>query len=386
MFFGGGPGIRLMRFRGVDVQLDFSVIIMMALFILPQVSQFPRQYPQWSTTEVWSAAILIGVLFIGSILVHELSHAWVGMMLGAEVSGIRLYIFGGATFFSRKPVSEGRNFWISIVGPLSNLALWKLFDLGLQSSISGGASVWSVVCFYLSTANFFLAVFNALPGYPMDGGQALRSGLFWLTKNELLAARVVMVLGCLTGGLIGLWALDSLRGQDTIGLLFRGLIAYWIITGSIAQYRSVERVGPIMPRPRAGESAPTAVLEPAPTGVLVGQVMSQPSYYYPPETTVEQFLGQTTNLDDKAWVPVLREGYLSGIVNRQAARKTPKEELASRKLEQVMLPRRSLPVVSVDDDLSKAGEVVQASRGQPVPVLGPGGLFAGFLSRENLKG
>lgn len=385
MYFGGGPGLRLMRFRGVDVQLDFSVLIIMAIFIFPQASQFPREFPQWSSIEVWGAAILIGLLFVASILVHELSHAWVGMLLGAEVSSIRLFIFGGATYFTRKPVSEARNFLISIVGPLSNLALWAVFDRGLESSVYG--TVWYVVCVYLSTANFLLAVFNALPGYPMDGGQALRSAIFWFTRNELLAALVVMVLGCLTGGLIGLWALDSLRNQDTVGLVFRGLVAFWIISGSIAQYNETKRLGPTTngarPQPNPANSEGNA--PPPPTGIRVGQVMSQPPYASTPDTTVEQFLQQTSNLDDKAWVPVLREGYLSGMLNRQLVRKTPKEELQTRKLEQVMLPRRSLPVLSAEDDLGVALPVVQANRGQPVPVLGPGGLFAGFLSYDNLK-
>src|SRR5215210_2279005 len=137
MFGGAGPGIRIMRFKGVDVTLDISVLLLMALFIFPQAARFPRQFPEWSSLEVWGAAALIGGLFIASILVHEISHAWLGMLLGARVSAIKLFIFGGATYFDYKPASEARNFWISIIGPLSNLALWGIFNLGLESSTPG---------------------------------------------------------------------------------------------------------------------------------------------------------------------------------------------------------------------------------------------------------
>src|SRR6478672_5865211 len=102
--FGGGPGIRLMRFRGVDVTLDFSVLLLILIFFVPQAAQYSRLY-RWDQSQTILGGVLIAVLFIGSILVHELSHAWTGMILGAKVTSIKLTMFGGATFFSSKPAS-----------------------------------------------------------------------------------------------------------------------------------------------------------------------------------------------------------------------------------------------------------------------------------------
>jgi Zn-dependent protease len=397
--FGMGPGIRLMRFRGVDVTLDFSVLLLIFIFFVPQAAQFSRAY-NWDQSQTIMGGALIAVLFIGSILVHELSHAWVGLAVGAKVSAIKLTMFGGATFFSYKPASEGKNFWISIIGPLSNLALWYLFKLGADASLQADltslastVSVWTVVCDNLSMLNLYLAVFNALPGYPMDGGQALRSAVIWITKKELWAAWAVAVLGCLTGGVFAFLAVRLLTGQNTFNALILGLVAFWIISGSIAQLREVLPVSS-RGRPAPGPQMPALPLEPL--GIQVGQVMERPPRAWDERTPLTAFLqeAEALKLDDKTWLPVLREGYLLGIVTRRLARKGPSGDQSFQaggqeavpNLSQVMVPRRNLTVVQAEQDLSQVVETVRASREYPVAVLGPGGYFVGFITRDNLRG
>lgn len=400
MFSGNGPGITLFKFRGVDVILDLSVILLIGLIFVPQVSVFQRIYDGWSTAEVWGAVALISVLFLLSVLIHELSHAWMGMILGAQVLSVRLLFFGGATYFARLPSSEGRRFWISAVGPLSNFALWIAFHYAAEASQrsdierilrSGGEiSVFTVAFLTLSLVNMFLAIFNALPGYPMDGGQALKSAVIFFTKKDLLAARIVMVTGVIVGGGIILWGVQALTGwtpeygfgrPDAIAALFRLLIGYWIISGSIAQFRETARFQPIMPgKPEAEQKAVP------PMGVPVGQVMSVPPVSFVAHTPVSEFLNYTAQLglDDRTWLPILGDGYLMGAINRKLARRVAETEQATTVLEKIMLARRQLLVVKMEDDLGLGRQAVRASSDQPVGVLGPGGQFAGFLVRENL--
>lgn len=395
--FGGGPGIRLMRFRGVDVTLDLSVLLLIVIFFVPQAAQFPRVYG-WDQGQTILGGALIAVLFIGSILVHELSHASTGMLLGAKVTGIQLTMFGGATFFSYKPASEGKNFWISIIGPLSNLALFGIFRLAADASLAGDIagfgrtlSVWTVVCDSIATYNLYLAIFNALPGYPMDGGQAVRSAIIWLTKRELWAAWAVAVLGCLTGAVFGFLAVQLLANQAIFNAFILGLIAFWIVSGSLAQLREVL---PASGRMRPAPAAPMPDIPLQPLGVTVEQVMERPPRAWDERTPLPEFLrdAEAMSLDDRAWVPVLREGYLMGITNRRLARKGPTTDNpyaapnpAGPTLAQVMIQRRSVSVVQSDQDLSQVVEVVRASRDYPVAVLGPGGYFVGFLSRDNMR-
>ncbi|MBN9391344.1 MAG: hypothetical protein J0I20_25160 [Chloroflexi bacterium] len=395
--FGGGPGIRLMRFRGVDVTLDFSVLLLILIFFVPQAAQYSRIY-RWDQSQTILGGVLIAVLFIGSILVHELSHAWTGMVLGAKVTSIRLTMFGGATFFSSKPASEGKNFWISIIGPLSNLALWFIFRQASDASLRADAnsfpavlSVWTVVSDTIATYNLYLAIFNALPGYPMDGGQAVRSAIIWLTKRELWAAWVVAVLGCLTGLAFSWLAIQFLVAQSIFNAFIMGLIAFWIIQGSVAQLREV-LPAPSGPRPAPG--APPPAIPRQPLGVTVEQVMERPPRAWDERTPLPEFIQETDRygVDERAWLPVLREGYLMGIVTKRLARKGPAPDAFNSSptqaptLAQVLVPRRSLTVVKAEQDLSEVIPTVQASRDYPVAVLGPGGYFVGFLHRDSLRG
>ena len=376
---GGGGGIRLMRFRGVDVYLDFSVLIIMFIIVLPIVQNLPSS---WSSFDVWTTAILIGVFYIGSILVHELGHATLGMWLGGSVSQIRLYVFGGATYFTAKPLSEGKNFWISIIGPLSNLALWGIFSFASHSA--SPFSVWGYVCDYIQLVNLILAIFNALPGYPMDGGQALRSAIIWLTKREIIAAWVVLVTGCLTGSAIGFIAIQALLNQNSVNALFAGYISAWIIIGSVTQFQQVVR-----PRFQPVKPTQQKPIKEAPVrGIIVGQVMSQPVRAFTTETKVADFLQQIEplGLNDRSWLPILREGYLLGIVNRAIARKVPSMEQFNNTLDKIMVGRRELYAVNATEDIAQAQEKVRASEnGLPVIVLGDAGMFVGFITRENIK-
>ncbi len=394
--FGGGPGIRLMRFRGIDVTLDFSVLLLILIFFVPQAAQYSRLY-RWDQSQTILGGVLIAVLFIGSILVHELSHAWTGMVLGAKVTSIKLTMFGGATFFSSKPASEGKNFWISIIGPLSNLALWFIFRQAADASLQADAnsfpvslSVWTIVSDTIATYNLYLAIFNALPGYPMDGGQAVRSAIIWLTKRELWAAWVVAVLGCLTGAVFGFLALQFIISQSLFNALILGMITFWIVQGSIAQLREVLPAS----RPRPAPGSPMPAIPRQPMGVTVEQVMERPPRAWDERTPLTEFLreAESYGVDDRAWLPVLREGYLMGITNRRLARKGPPADqfnAASGQpptLAQVIVPRRNLTVAKAEQDLSEVIDAVRASREYPVAVLGPGGYFVGFLNKDNLRG
>jgi tetratricopeptide (TPR) repeat protein len=181
--------------------------------------------------------MLVGLLL--SILIHELAHAIVGMSLGATVVGIRLDFFGGATYFSHRPPSYLKDILISLAGPASNLMLWGVCNLlsqdALTQSITGSSSEFKIIFYYLSAVNLFLGVFNALPCYPMDGGQALYAFALGLTKNQRFAAGLLLVSGILIMADI-LFDAYSPIGRITIGGIFTIYIAAWILYSSVVLF------------------------------------------------------------------------------------------------------------------------------------------------------
>ena len=176
--------LRLFHFRGVPFEVS-----LLSLFVAGFVGE------TYSSTPVVSA--LVGLGFLVSIALHELAHALVGSRLGAKVSHVELNFLGGATYFSRKPPGYYRDIATSLAGPLTNLVLWQMFEFAAQVSRPFG--VYSSLGFttqlmqadhLLAGLNLALGIFNLLPCYPLDGGQALYS-LFYKYSRPKIAAGLV---------------------------------------------------------------------------------------------------------------------------------------------------------------------------------------------------
>ncbi len=399
--FGGGGAFRIMRIRGVNVEMDVTALLLIAFFTFPLATRdFPYLYHEWGSGLIWLAAIVIGVMIVGSILAHELSHALVGMALGAQVTGIRLFIFGGATYFSRKSMSEGKDFLISIAGPLSNLALGGIFYVLEQ--ITPAREVVHVVSGYLVWVNIGLGIFNLLPGFPMDGGQALRSAVIVLTKRESLAALVVAISGCIVGGLLALLAANSLVSNNLLGAIWTGLIAFWIISGSLKQYYELPNYQPKsalgrllwswrrQDRPSNVPIYPTNKVQPSThynDVVRAYQIMSKVEAVYPPATTVAQFLTDTAQrqLPDLQDTAVINYGQLVGLVTRAMALAVPIQDQPEIALNQICAPASYFIAVNINEDLATVLKAMNQQPDRPITVYETSGRFAGLISRSDLE-
>lgn len=383
-----------MRVRGVVVETDVTALLLVAFFTLPlATSTFPEQFEFWSTGEIWTAAILIGLLIFGSILVHELSHALSGLALGGKVEKIRLFIFGGLTYFREKPKSQSKDFVISVAGPLSNLTLGLIFYIGQHFSEAN--SVPNVVCGYLIWINIGLGIFNLLPGFPMDGGQALRSAVIVLTRRESLAALVVAISGCIVGGLLAAAAAATLVRNEWFGALWTGLIAFWIISGSLNQFWSLPNYQPRSAlarllwkwRPRYRYYRPTT---PPPVGEIVRarDIMTPLNVFYPLNSSVRQFLqaALVQKLLDNQYAGVLEpDGKFYGLVTPNQARAVPPVERERLLLSHVTLPSGYFMVISAGDDLALVVKAMNTYPNRPVLVFSPEGHPVGLIGRAELE-
>lgn len=259
MFGSAGGGIRLFNFRGVPVTISVLGLFFIAwIWVFPYISI--NQIP---------LGLGIGIGVMVSIIVHELSHAAVGMAFGARVIAIQLNILGGATYFASKPKSYLKDAIISLAGPISNLVLWKILDIIVSVSRTpfgfGNARPSEIIQIlaYVSSLNLLLGIFNALPGFPLDGGQAVHSFVMWLTRRDKFAAGLTMVSGLLVAGFIAVRFLipDLVNsfsnagglgnyGLGGIGTIFVIYIVAWIAISSIQVFQQVNAPAKIAPTPR----------------------------------------------------------------------------------------------------------------------------------------
>ena len=272
----------LARVRGVPLRLHGSVLIIAGLVGWGMVGSFERLLGGSSRVAALAAALVGVVLFVASILAHELAHTLTSLNRGIPVRGVTLFLLGGVTESTREARSARDEFVIVGSGPLTSLVLGAVFGLG--ATFTAGNAVVAGVLGYLGWLNVALGVFNLVPGYPLDGGRLLRSILWGATKRRHLAtrwsARVGQVFAVALMGL-GVWEFTQSAGGFS-GLWYV-LIGFFLFRGATEAHgraRLTERVAAQTARSVMGSLPP--VLDPElPLRAAVQRVAERPSLVWP---------------------------------------------------------------------------------------------------------
>lgn len=205
--------LKIGKIAGIPLRVDPSWVLIfllltyqLAVFVLPY--ELGVSHRRGLALDVIVLAVTASILLFASVVAHELGHALMARLRGVPVLSITLFIFGGVAQIGDEPDSPQTEFLIAIVGPLISLliaiaaaGIWiwtqALESLGVfrDTSLETGWVYIAVVGFYLAQANFLLAVFNLLPGFPLDGGRVLRAGLWVALKNQMRATYWSMVSG-----------------------------------------------------------------------------------------------------------------------------------------------------------------------------------------------
>ena len=183
--------VRLGQLAGIKVGVNWSVLVIFLLITLGLAGgRFPALYPDRDGTAYVVAGLAAGLLFLASLLAHELSHAVVARRNDVEVEGIVLWMLGGVANLTGRARTAGAELRISGVGPLVSFALAAVFFIvmvGLQAAGVSGLVV--EVLRWLALLNLVLAVFNLFPAAPLDGGRVLTAFL-WQRRGDRHSAAV----------------------------------------------------------------------------------------------------------------------------------------------------------------------------------------------------
>ncbi len=215
-------GISLGRLLGIPVVLHWSLFIAAALIVFT-VGMGPLSTLQtdWPAATLWTFAVMAAAGLFAAIYLHELGHALVARRYGIKTVRITLFVLGGMAQMAEEPKSWRAELWIAIAGPAVSFALgFTLLGLALLSlpaepdwstaeAFFAALSPTAALMLWLGNVNLMLALFNCLPAFPLDGGRALRAGLWALTRSLNTATRWAATGGRLFGyffigyGLIG---------------------------------------------------------------------------------------------------------------------------------------------------------------------------------------
>ena len=378
-------GIRLFRIAGVDIFLDWSLLIIFFLISSSlAMGLFPAWHPEWSPALSWLTALAAATLFLLSVLVHEMAHALVGRAHGMTISRITLFIFGGMAHLEDEPRHWRVEFWMAIAGPLTSLALGFLFtwagnlaaggiDLtaGDPEAALAALGPAATLLLWLGPVNIVLAMFNLVPGFPLDGGRVMRAVLWGITGNYQKATRWASTGGRIFGGLLiatGLAMVLGIRvpffGTGFTGGLWLALIGWFLHNAAAMSYTQL-------------------LMQRALTGVRVANIMQRNVETVSPDVALEEFVSDyVMGKDQRAW-PVTEGERLAGLVCLQDVRRRPREQWAATTVGEVMTPADQLTTVLPDDDGWDAIRTINQKNVNQLPVMEDGRL-RGLLRREDV--
>jgi Zn-dependent protease len=232
----------LARLFGIDIYVDGSLLILLFLLTWSLTVDFGERYPDLTTGVRLLYAATTGILFLGSVLIHELSHSIVALRRGLDVLQIRLFIFGGASEIRDDARDPGEEFAVAAAGPLASLVLGGLL-MAIGYVVDGA---WGRVFGLLGVANVILAGFNLLPGLPLDGGRLLHAALWRWRGDSSAATRIAVGSGRILGlALAGVGILMFFTGAVFAGLwaMAVGWFMYQAAMGARARAEFIAKIG-----------------------------------------------------------------------------------------------------------------------------------------------
>ncbi|NND04300.1 MAG: site-2 protease family protein [Acidimicrobiia bacterium] len=347
---------RIVRILGVDVVGDASLVALGLL--LSWVIYLELSLPDIavSGTTAFLGALVGGVIFLATVLAHEVSHTAVAQQRGLEVRRIRLMIFGGASELQEEAASPATEAAVAIVGPLTS----ALIGAGLVALAGQLGGVAEGVLRFVGLANLALAVFNILPGMPLDGGRVLRALLWQLTGDRDKATRLALQSGRLFGlGLIGVGAYLALRSNT-------GAIGIWVAF-----------VGWFMTR-MAASSARSHRLELATRNKTVGDVMRSVTEAVAGSGTVAEAVDLHQIGPRLRTLVVEVGGRVVGLLGHSEVEAIPEEQRVATQVGAAMTRIGPADVLDIETGLSEALQseagatrhIVVTEQGRVVGIIG----------------
>ncbi len=347
---------RLGSVFGFEIRIDFSWFVIFFLILWSfSAGVFPERVPGRATETYWLMGTVGSLLFFVSLLAHELSHSLVARSKGIPVEGITLFIFGGMARTRLEAEDPEDEFVIAGVGPLSSFVIGALFGVAWWIGGALGASpVVTEVARYLAFVNVILAVFNLLPGFPLDGGRLFRAIVWKLTGDLTRATRTATAGGqWLAYALMAFGALQLFAGA-ALGGLWMIFIGWFLRNAAVMSYRQ-HVIGSLLENVAARE-----IMTPDPDTVAADLSLR--------ELVDEHFLRKRHQA-----FPVVDDGRTVGLITLQHVKEVPRSEWPTRTVRQTMRGTEGI-VVGPRDGVSKALEAMQDSGERRVLVMHEGRL------------
>ncbi|MDX2040795.1 MAG: site-2 protease family protein [Acidobacteriota bacterium] len=380
------------RLFGIPLMIDYSWLPMAALHVW-LVAQFWLPMKASPPLPLWQNLLFgagITALFFASVLGHELAHAFVARLEGIKIYDIQLHIFGGWARLVGEPSTAMAEFRVAVAGPAASFLLAIFFWLCLYTvqEFTSKTQIERALAagfLYLAAANLFLAMFNLLPGLPLDGGRAMRAYL-WHKRGDILSATRTMsrmgvgIAYMLMSYGIFLVGYGMIRGtfwQDFVVAVWMMVLGAFLKNAAESDYRNRQRL--------AAESTSNGQRELVIAPGTVGEVMIAPAVSIAPELRVSEFVDNVLPKNRLVMFAVAHEGRLHGILSLVKLRELPSELWEQTIIRDVMLPISEDLFVPVRASIEHAQRKLKSNQLGFLAVIDQDGFLVGSLNLSDLE-
>ncbi len=363
-----GSAINLGKIFGIQLRLHYSWFLIFALLAVSLVA------PNWSSPFAWAIGIATCLLFFTSVVAHELAHSLVGRANDIPVTSITLFIFGGLAMMTREAAHPKAELKMAAAGPICSAVIGGICFL-IWSFGPGMPPLVAQMVLWLMIMNFALAVFNLIPGFPLDGGRIFRAAI-WRRSGDFrrstrIATRVGRGVGYFfIGGGISIVVLSLFFllpfGLNPFSGLWLVFIGWFLQNAAQTSYRQTEWRETLRQ-------------------FTAAQVVTSSYPVIPPDITLSRLVEDHIFPTGYRLFMVAGEGGFEGILTLDNIKAVPRQDWGVTRVKDIMTPRDQLMVAQASENALSILERMNESGINQILVVSEGRVI-GLVTRESLTG
>jgi len=356
-------GLRIGSLFGIPVQIHPSWLVIVGLITLSNSFEWQAAYPQWGTPLTWGIGLASALLLFGSVLVHELGHSLTARSQGIDVNSITLFLFGGVASIDKESKTPGQAFQVAIAGPAVSIVLGLLL-LSLLNVLPEGTPT-AVLVGDLSRINIILALFNLIPGLPLDGGQIFKAAVWKATGDRFKAVRWAARAGALIGWSAILFAFAGVFLLNAPGALWIGLLGWF----GVQNARNYDRV---------------TSLQESLLNLKASDAMTRSFRVLDADLSLQDFTEDYLIPQRSPVYFAAANGRYCGLINAEEINSVERSEWSYQPVGKLVNSLQDIATVTEGDSLASIIQRLEQEALKFITVLSPAGAVAGVVDRGDL--
>lgn len=359
-------GIQIGRIYGIPIYLHTSWFIIFALIAASFYSEFDALHLNLPMSRLLGLGVMTALLFFASLVFHEMAHSVIAKHYKIPVVSITLFVFGGVSNISREPTRALEEFNIGVAGPLSSLLLAGGFELVARHA--GSNEILRTLAGSLAVINFWLAIFNLIPGFPLDGGHIVRAIAWAFNKDFARSTKVAARSGQVIGyGMVALGVYTAISGYQPLGGAIGGLwlafIGWFVLSAAKQSEAQVEARGAL-------------------ENLHVSDIMTRELHTVGREISLEDYAREMMRTGRRAHLVVAGE-QLVGLMTAEALHSVPQQDWDVTSVQAVMIPKNKLHWAAPEEPALSLLDRMRTIGMQQMPVIA-GGSVVGVVTRDSI--